>query len=97
MNVISSISNAMAPVALAVGQGGVISGAKRKREELNPGICGICMNDDSPRETVFIGCGHMIACLDCVQTLQRQLNRDDFAAKCPTCRVISLPVRVIVS
>ena len=70
---------------------------QRKREELAPGICAICMDDDCPREMVFTGCGHMVACTSCAEALQRQLNRVDHAAKCPTCRAISLPVRVIVS
>ena len=70
---------------------------KRKREELMPGICAICMDDNCPRETVFTGCGHIVACLSCTLTLQRQLNRVDNAAMCPTCRMISLPVRVVVS
>lgn len=70
---------------------------KRKREELVPGICAICMDDNCPRETVFTSCGHIVACLSCTLTLQRQLNRVDNAAMCPTCRIISLPVRVVVS
>lgn len=49
-------------------------------------ICCICM--DSPREMVYINCGHLCACIKCERRI------DD---KCPICRVSSPAIRVIYS
>ena len=61
-----------------------------------PGICAICMNDDKPREMAFTGCGHVVACADCTRRLQDQFS-GQYLARCPTCRQVSQPLRLIFS
>merc|ERR1712032_1421107 len=39
-------------------------------------VCKICM--DGPVQTVFVPCGHMLACLSCSRSLENK--------KCPVCR-----------
>lgn len=43
-------------------------------------ICSICCEDDALAATVFVGCGHRCACVDCAKKLR---------GKCPICRKTS--------
>ena len=63
-----------------------------------PGICAICMNDDKPREMAFTGCGHVVACAGCTRRMQDQFGGQyGTLARCPTCRQVSQPLRLIFS
>ena len=71
------------------------------RGELNDEICAVCMEDDLQKDTCFIGCGHMAVCVNCARRLVQEHNNGSVVpggeAKCPICRVISVPIPVTVA
>ncbi|XP_034307601.1 uncharacterized protein [Magallana gigas] len=51
---------------------------KSSKEESDSDECKICMEDGKIAETVFVPCGHLIACVKCASNLAGN--------KCPMCR-----------
>ena len=70
-------------------------------EELRLGVCAICQEDDAPRSVVFKACGHVSTCVKCTFELVRRAGGGNYIpnglAKCPVCRITSMPIQLRVA
>ena len=71
-------------------------------EELRLGTCAICQEDDAPRSVVFQACGHVSTCVKCTFELVKRFGGEpsyggNGIAKCPVCRVTSMPIQLRVA
>ena len=69
-------------------------------EELRLGTCAICQDENAPRSVVFQACGHVSTCVKCSFELVKRTCGDyspDGLAKCPVCRITSIPMQLRVA
>lgn len=71
-------------------------------EELRLGTCAVCQEDDAPRSVVFGACGHVSTCVKCTFELVKRCGGEpsyggNGIAKCPVCRITSMPIQLRVA